>query len=375
MTPVNDPPVGLAGQVAVSIPAQVGTSHTFSRSDFGFTDPTDQPTPNAFLNVRFTSALSPATGTLTYNGTPVTATTVVPAADLDANKLVYTAPATVGPDASFSFQVQDNGGTANGGVDTDLTVRTITLHVTTGPNQAPSGTTSSSISTNEDTTYTIGQADFGFSDPDGNNFQTVKFGTINLIGGGTLQNNGVNVTSGSAVPVSDILLGKLRYTPPADQHASPQITIAFQVQDNGGTDNGGVDTDPTPNTLSINVNSISDGPTSANFTKGISEGQTQSFTAGDFTFGDPKDSPADAFTNVIITSLPTAGTLTLSGGAVAQGQPIPVGQLNNLVFTPPPSPTVRRTPRSTSRCRTAAAASRRTSTPASSTRPRSTSPP
>ena len=129
------------------------------------------------------------------------------------------------------------------------------------------------ISTSEDTTYTIGQADFGFSDPDGNSFQAVKFGTINLIGGGTLQNNGVNVTSGSAVPVSDILLGRLRYTPPADQHASPQITIAFQVQDNGGTDNGGVDTDPTPKTLSINVNSISDGPTSANFTKGISEGQ------------------------------------------------------------------------------------------------------
>ena len=77
--------------------------------------------------------------------------------------------------------MQDNGGTANGGVDTDLTVRTITLHVTTGPNQAPERHYQSSISTNEDTTYTIGQPTSASAISDGNGFQTVKFGTINLI--------------------------------------------------------------------------------------------------------------------------------------------------------------------------------------------------
>ena len=42
--------------------------------------------------------------------------------------------------ASFTFQVRDNGGTANGGVDLDPSRNTITIDVTS-VNDAPSGTT------------------------------------------------------------------------------------------------------------------------------------------------------------------------------------------------------------------------------------------
>ena len=58
--------------------------------------------------------------------------------------------------------MQDEGGTANGGVDTDPTARTMTLDVTS-VNDAPTGT-STTVTTLEDTPYVFGVADFGFSD-------------------------------------------------------------------------------------------------------------------------------------------------------------------------------------------------------------------
>src|SRR6201999_255968 len=94
---------------------------------------------------------SAANGTLLLNGNPVTAPISV--ADIDAGLLVFTAPATVpASDHSISFKVQDNGGTSLGGVDTSLVPNTITLHITTGPGQAPSGN-NLTRTTSEDVPY------------------------------------------------------------------------------------------------------------------------------------------------------------------------------------------------------------------------------
>ena len=65
--------------------------------------------------------------------------------------------------ASFTFQVQDDGGTANGGVDLDPSANTMTVDVTS-VNDAPAGT-DKTVTTLEDTAYTFTAADFGFSDP------------------------------------------------------------------------------------------------------------------------------------------------------------------------------------------------------------------
>ena len=64
--------------------------------------------------------------------------------------------------ASFTFQVQDDGGTANGGVDLDQSANTISINVT-AVNDAPAGT-DNTVTTLEDTAYTFAAADFGFSD-------------------------------------------------------------------------------------------------------------------------------------------------------------------------------------------------------------------
>src|SRR6185369_8393209 len=106
----------------------------------------------------------PTAGTLKLNGTAVTVGQSILATDISASKLVFTPVANANGTgySAFTFQVQDNGGTANGGVDLDQSANTITFNVTS-VNDAPAGT-DTTVSTVEDTAYTFTTADFGFSD-------------------------------------------------------------------------------------------------------------------------------------------------------------------------------------------------------------------
>ena len=46
--------------------------------------------------------------------------------------------------------------------------------------------------------------------------------------------------------VADISAGKLKFTPAANANGAGYATFTFQVQDDGGTANGGVDLDQSP---------------------------------------------------------------------------------------------------------------------------------
>ncbi|CAM5208028.1 hypothetical protein CDEF62S_02504 [Castellaniella defragrans] len=129
VNPVNDAPQGTDNSFTID----EDTSHTFTTADFGFSDPADG---DAFKAVAITTL--PTAGALTLNGVAVTAGQSVSVADLDAGKLVFTpAPDANGNAyANFTFQVQDDGGTAFGGHDTDPTPNTITFNVT-AVNDAP----------------------------------------------------------------------------------------------------------------------------------------------------------------------------------------------------------------------------------------------
>ena len=48
----------------------------------------------------------------------------------------------------------------------------------------------------------------------------------------------------------------LLFTPDIDTNGIPYASFTFQVQDDGGTLNGGVDLDPTPNRITINVTAM-----------------------------------------------------------------------------------------------------------------------
>src|SRR5207248_1646229 len=156
----------------------------------------------------------------------------VSAADLSSGKLVFRPAANANgtPYSSFKFSVQDNGGTANGGVDTSTNEATQTINVrsvndapagvdktvttlednaytayggvdldqspntltvnVTSVNDAPSGA-NKTVTTNEDTAYTFAASDFGFSDatdaPAPNSLAYVKVTSLPLAG--TLKNN------------------------------------------------------------------------------------------------------------------------------------------------------------------------------------------
>ena len=90
---------------------------------------------------------------------------------------------------------------------------------------------------------------FGFSDADHDQFAAIEITTTPS--SGSLRNHGFDVVSGQFISKSDILGFGLTFTPETNSMAGTSFT--FQVQDDGGTDNGGVDTDPTPRTLTIAI--------------------------------------------------------------------------------------------------------------------------
>ena len=102
------------------------------RSDFGFTDPNDSP-PNAFLAVKITTLPNASIGKVFrrqgHNWSVVNAGTLVSVADINAGNLKFWPTDHRTGTTSFTFQVKDNGGTANGGVDLDPSPNTMTVRV------------------------------------------------------------------------------------------------------------------------------------------------------------------------------------------------------------------------------------------------------
>ena len=155
--------------------------------------------------------------------------------------------------------------------DTPTPSRTLTVEVTdaagmggaaqivvTARNHAPAGT-DNSVTTGEDTAYTFTAADFGFSDAlDSNALAAVRITT--LPGAGTLRNNGVVVTAGQSISIADIIAGKLAFQAALNANGAAYAQFGFQVQDNGGIADGGVDLDPSANTLTVNVSRVNDAP-------------------------------------------------------------------------------------------------------------------
>ena len=162
------------------------------------------------------------------------------------------------PYASFTFQVQDNGGTANGGVDLDPSANTLTINVT-AINDAPAGT-NATVTTPEDVALALTIANFGFTDPNdtpAHTLQSVVIATLPAAGSYALRRRGDGRGRDSR---GEHHGGQPRVHARGQCQRSPYTTFTFQVRDNGGTTNGGVDLDPTPNTLTVNVTARNDAP-------------------------------------------------------------------------------------------------------------------
>jgi hypothetical protein len=206
----------------------------------------------------------------------------------------------------------------------------------TSANDAPVGA-AKTVTTLEDISYVFKTTDFGFTDPNdvpANAFLTVKIATLPLVG--KLTNNGVAVAAAAHVSTSDIAAGKLKYAPPANKNGASLASFNFQVQDNGGTTNGGIDTDPTARKLTINVTAVNDAPSGLAKTVATLKNKAYVFKVTDFGFSDLSDSPPNTFLAVKISTLPLVGSLTDNGIAVVAGAKISVADITagKLKFTP-----------------------------------------
>jgi hypothetical protein len=216
---------------------------------------------------------------------------------------------------NISWTLVDGDGIANGGADTLTVGSTVTI---VAVNDAPAGT-DHTATVNEDATYTFAAADFGYSDVDGNAFSGVRFTTLPLLGTIFLDTDGpggaapVAVSAGDIVALSEITAGHVYYVPAANGNGVGYSSFTFQVRDNGGTLNGGLDLDQSPNTFTFDVNSVNDAPTSTNL-----NGDIATWTEGGSAV------LLDVGSNATIADIDSANfdggtlTVTLTGGVVAQ---------------------------------------------------------
>src|SRR5204862_6863236 len=80
----------------------------------------------------------------------------------------------------------------------------------------------------------------------------------------------------------------------------------------GATANCGINLDQSANTLTIVVTSVYDAPPDTHTSPTRRSSDLHVFTAAEFGFTDPNDSPANLLQAVTITTTPAAGALTLN---------------------------------------------------------------
>ena len=341
----------LAGTVTDTVPGRDGTDTLTNVEFLKFSDGLYDVVNGTFSsNNHAPVAVADTYSVLEDNVLTVPALTGVLANDTDADSdpltsvLVTNAAngnVVLNSDGSFTYtpNANFNGADsftykANDGISDSAPV-TVTLNVTS-VNDAPAGT-DKLITTLEDTSYTFTASDFGFTDPNdspANALLTVKITT--LPAAGTLLDNGVAVTAGQSVSAADIAGGLLTFAPAANANGAGYANFTFQVQDNGGTANGGIDLDASPNTITFNVTSVNDAPAGADDIVTTLQNTPYTFAASDFGFTDPNDTPADALLAVKISTLPAAGTLTDNGVPVTAGQFVSLTDIAGglLKFTP-----------------------------------------
>jgi len=153
--------------------------------------------------------------------------------------LTYTPVANANGSATITLVIKDDGGTANGGVDTSA-AQTFTITINS-VNDVPSFTKGADQAVNNNAgAQTVANWATGISPgPANESGQTLTFQITN-------NTNAALFSAGPSVSST----GTLTYTPAANGGGTATITI--NLRDNGGTANGGVDTSPSQ-TFTITV--------------------------------------------------------------------------------------------------------------------------
>ena len=122
------------------------------------------------------------------------------------------------------------------------------LTVQVGGNTPPQGA-DGSASLDEDSSHSFSAADFAFNDADaGQHLQAVRIDS--LPGAGSLTFDGVAVVPGQVIAAAD--LGKLTFTPDANDNGAPYASFGFSVQDSAGA------FDSASHTFTLDVTPVDD---------------------------------------------------------------------------------------------------------------------
>ncbi len=265
------------------------------------------------------------------------------------NGLAFTPDANFTGAASLRIFTVDLGNTGSGGSLNDDDTLTIDVDAV---NDAPTGA-DNTVSTLEDNDYTFTATDFGFADPNDSPPHTLLSLIVSATATtGTLYNDadldntvdpGEAVNDADTVAVADIDAGQLKFKPIANDHATGYDAFTFQVQDNGATANSGVDTDPTPNTLTIDVTAVNDPPTLTGFAGVVDT--TNEDTQVEITLAALKaqgnEADVDGTVDAFVVQSVASGTLligTSSGTATAWAPSTndTVDATNHAYWTPDP---------------------------------------
>jgi hypothetical protein len=200
--------------------------------------------------------------------------------------------------ATVTVTLKDNGGTANGGVDTSAPQTfTLTVHAL---NNAPTLNPIGDLTINEDAgLQTVNLSGIG----PGASFESSQTLTVTATSSNTalIPNPTVNYTSPNTT-------GSISFTPVANANGSVLITVT--VKDNGGTLGGGVDT--FSRTFTVTVNAVNDAPVNS------VPGNQNGVVGGTLVFNTANSnrisiSDVDAGSDPVQVSLKaTDGSLTLS---------------------------------------------------------------
>lgn len=197
---------------------------------------------------------------------------------------------------SVTVRVTDSGGNT---YDETLSISVNDL------NDAPTAA-SSTVTTNEDTTYTFTAADFNFSDEDGDTLSQIRITSVETAG--SLQLSGMDVTLNQVISKADIDAGNLSFTPAPDANGAAHDSFDFEVHD-------GTTYSASSYTLTVDVTAVNDEEsldTNAGLT--LDEGATTTITSALLATSDIEQAAGQIVYTV--DAAPGSGTLRLSGVAL-----------------------------------------------------------
>ncbi|SFC57778.1 type I secretion C-terminal target domain (VC_A0849 subclass) [Pseudomonas citronellolis] len=159
---------------------------------------------------------------------------------------------SINPDGTLNFVPAEN---VSGSVvihyeisDSHGASASSSLTVQVGGNTPPQGA-DGSASLDEDSSHSFSAADFAFNDADaGQHLQAVRIDS--LPGAGSLTFDGVAVVPGQVIAAAD--LGKLTFTPDANDSGAPYASFGFSVQDSAGA------FDSASHTFTLDVTPVDD---------------------------------------------------------------------------------------------------------------------